>query len=465
MALDQLITPIFGSKSFAQLEHDTYEKYQQQAETEIIDKLQQALDNPHFLNILKHFASKSGCRFLGYREINIRLKSGAQWKVRSPMFQQAEPKKRSGRRPKRRKGTIRHLGLELLGIVDKVSPALVEICTTMAVLCPSFVVAATALRNFGITINDHLLQNITSRFSQLLKPLRVECSHEPQWEQPGLKILICVDGGRTRERKIKRGRRKDGLKRQGYTTDWFEPRLFAITLVDEHGKKVKSVAPIYDGSCGDIDQFFELLKSHLQAINLDEAAEIVFCADGGNGIWSRTEKLIDELGLKDAKQILDYTHAKQNIAFVTKTIADALKLEEKERRELSKEIKDLLWAGNIDGIAALVKEKLPNKRKAPKAALAKLNGYFGNHARFQYQAFREAGLPTGSGSIESAIRRVINLRIKGAGLFWKKENAENIILIRSLVLTGKLKAACQKVFDTTKNTFYYNMLDAVTEGG
>jgi len=91
--------------------------------------------------------------------------------------------------------------------------------------------------------------------------------------------------------------------------------------------------------------------------------------------------------------------------------------------------------------------------------------FFGNHARFQYQAFREAGLPTGSGSIESAIRRVINLRIKGAGLFWKKENAENIILIRSLVLTGKLKTACQKVFDTTKNTFYYNMLDAVIEGG
>ncbi len=41
-----------------------------------------------------------------------------------------------------------------------------------------------------------------------------------------------------------------------------------------------------------LDDFFELLKQHLLSINLEEASEIVFCADGGNGIWPRTEKLI-----------------------------------------------------------------------------------------------------------------------------------------------------------------------------
>ena len=102
--------------------------------------------------------------------------------------------------------------------------------------------------------------------------------------------------------------------------------------------------------------------------------------------------------------------------------------------------------------------KLAGKRKAPKAALKKLNDYFGDHSKFQYHTFSEQGLPTGSGTVESAIRRVINLRIKGTGLFWKKENAENIILLRSLVLTGKLENACRVVSGKVKNMMCNNTL-------
>ncbi|MDQ6979170.1 MAG: hypothetical protein Q9M09_03200 [Mariprofundaceae bacterium] len=202
-----------------------------------------------------------------------------------------------------------------------------------------------------------------------------------------------------------------------------------------------------------------MLKEHLKSINLDEASEVVFCADGGSGIWPRTEKLISELGITNAKQVLDYTHAKQNMSAVQKLISDALKLSEKESTKLSKQIRELLWAGNIDGIADLVKEKLVGKRKAPKAALKKLSEYFGNHAKFQYQTFSENGLPTGSGTIESAIRRVINLRIKGTGLFWKKEHAENMILLRSLVLTGKLKQTCQKALGVVRIMFDNDRLE------
>jgi len=58
---------------------------------------------------------------------------------------------------------------------------------------------------------------------------------------------------------------------------------------------------------------------------------------------------------------------------VKKSIADALNLSDKESRKLSKQIRELLWNGNISGIAELVREKLVGKRKAPKAALKKLN--------------------------------------------------------------------------------------------
>lgn len=459
MTVDRVITSVFGIEDFSQYEQSVYDKYQEMAECEIISNLNELLSNIHFLTILKQWGARCACRFLGYRKITVRLKSGKQWEVLSPVFLRAKPKGKRGKPPKRQKGVLRHLGLEILGIIRQISPALIEVCVSMAVLCPSFEVAANALRGFGISINNHLLQNITMRFATLVKSVRVDCNGDEVWQKSGIKILICVDGGRIRERSTKRGKRKKGQKRQGYSTEWFEPRLLTINQFDENGKKIRSVSPILDGSCGSLDDFFELLKRHLLSINIDEASEIVFCADGGNGIWPRTEKLITELGLSNAKQVLDYTHAKQNISIVKKIISDALKLSDKENGKLSKKIRELLWDGNITGIADLVRGKLVRKKKAAKAALKKLNEYFGAHYRFQYKTFCDNGLPTGSGTVESAIRRVINLRIKGTGLFWKREHAENIIFLRSLVLTGKLKNACRKGLGLVRNMFNNNILE------
>lgn len=461
MTVDGVITSLLGTGNFAEYEQNVYETYQEIAEREIIARLDPLLSNEVFLSLLKQWSARCGCRFFGYREITIRLKSGRQWKVRSPVFLRAKPKGNRGRAPKRQKGALRHLGLELLGIINRTSPALIEICVSMAVLCPSFEVAANALRGLGIAMNEHLLQNLTIRFAGLARRVRIECNGDDVWRKAGIKILVCVDGGRIRERRVKRGKRKKGQKRQGYSTEWFEPRLLTISQFDADGKKIKSVSPIIDGSCGSLDDFFELLKEYLLGINLDEAAEIIFCADGGKGIWPRIDKLIEALGLSRAQRILDYTHAKQNIDVVKKIIADALKLPDKERRKLSTQLRELLWNGDIDGIADLVMEKLPGKRKASKAALKKMNEYFGDHSRFQYKAFRDNALPTGSGTVESAIRRVINLRIKGTGLFWNREHAENILFLRSLVLTGKLKTACRKGLGIVRSMYDNNTIEVL----
>ena len=47
------------------------------------------------------------------------------------------------------------------------------------------------------------------------------------------------------------------------------------------------------------------------------------------------------------------------------------------------------------------------------------------------------GRPLGSGAIESATRRVINLRLKGNGIYWREENVEGMLVLRAAVLTGR----------------------------
>lgn len=83
-----------GTDTFADYEQNVYSRYQERAELEIAEKLNSLLANPAFVTILKLWAAKCACKFDGYRDIKIRLKSGKKWEVSSPIFLKAKPKKK-----------------------------------------------------------------------------------------------------------------------------------------------------------------------------------------------------------------------------------------------------------------------------------------------------------------------------------------------------------------------------------
>jgi len=55
----------------------------------------------------------------------------------------------------------------------------------------------------------------------------------------------------------------------------------------------------------------------------------------------------------------------------------------------------------------------------------------------KYPTFRSMGVPLGSGAIESSIRRVVNLRLKGNAIYWREENAEAMMQVRAQVVTNR----------------------------
>ncbi len=55
----------------------------------------------------------------------------------------------------------------------------------------------------------------------------------------------------------------------------------------------------------------------------------------------------------------------------------------------------------------------------------------------RYQRYRAAGHPIGSGAVESAVRRVVNLRMKGPSVFWTEEHAEGILHLRAQSKSGR----------------------------
>jgi hypothetical protein len=123
----------------------------------------------------------------------------------------------------------------------------------------------------------------------------------------------------------------------------------------------------------------------------------------------------------------------------------------------------MLWLGDIKGIEETTLEMLSGKKRALKKARKKLDDYFCDYTRFQYASFRAKKIPVGSGAVESAIRRIINLRVKSSGMFWKRENIEIMIFLRSLVLTGKLRNAFEKTLEMPIKMLNKNELEELPE--
>ena len=63
-----------------------------------------------------------------------------------------------------------------------------------------------------------------------------------------------------------------------------------------------------------------------------------------------------------------------------------------------------------------------------------------NEHRMRYAEFRARGYPIGSGTVESACKRVIGARLKQAGMRWSKAGAQAVLNLRSHLLSGRWDA-------------------------
>ncbi len=72
-----------------------------------------------------------------------------------------------------------------------------------------------------------------------------------------------------------------------------------------------------------------------------------------------------------------------------------------------------------------------------KAIRTQRDSFIKNQSRMAYATLIAMKLPSGSGAMESTVRRVVNLRLKGPSLFWCRARAEAILLLRSYDKAGR----------------------------
>lgn len=426
---DEWLREVSQDFNFAALEAKVGEVVNRLGAAVLKAALSALLMAPEFIQALKDLGARLGMRLKGYRSVKVHLGSGQSVEVVAPYFVKAVPK---GRRRARRQGA--YLGLEVLGFLRRCSNRLVSEVAQAALLCPSFEVAHAVLERRGLEVDVKTIRGLCRVLFEQGRWFRGQISLTGTEQLAGRTLVIGIDGGRLRERRRKRGRKKAGQKRQGYHTDWKEPKLFTLYVLDSEGQVVKSFAPLHDATMRNHEGLFALLERYLDALDLERVARIVFCGDGAPWIWSGVEALCQRQGLDQARvdQVIDYTHAKQNL----QELIDLLPARLQHQGRPAKQWRDWLWQGDLEALYQSLCETLRGKKKVQ--ALNKWDNYFArNHQRLQYARFRELAVPCGSGCVESAIRRVINLRLKAPGTFWTPEMAECFLFLRSQLLSGR----------------------------
>ena len=159
-------------------------------------------------------------------------------------------------------------------------------------------------------------------------------------------------------------------------------------------------------------------------------------ADGARWIWNRVGPLLRRLGIQPERvnELVDFYHAVEHLG---KIAAVQRRWSGPERqRWITRQRRHLLNGRRAEVQAAI--DALCGRRASQ--ALKRERAYFkrnGDRGRLDYARIAAMKLPIGSGAIESTIRRVVNLRLKGASVYWHKKSAEAILLLRSYYKAGR----------------------------
>ena len=432
--------------SFLEMELDIHRVYRSLAD-ELVEKvLKIILGNPEFRGQTARALRASGRSYkdVGRREVPVTLLGGKKTRVEMEYFRRdlrGRPgrKRRSGRRGKAGGGI--YPALAALGIWYMTTPALASEVARQVTASDSVRAARAALARRGIDLGHGKTLNLVNRVSHRAVEQRNEwlqrMRDSPTKAGPlaNKRVVIATDGGRLRERRSSnRGRKRAKTGRRGYQTPWREPKMLVIYTVDDKGKQSDVFRPVYDATLQDCDAVFEMLVGYLRALGAHQAAELIIVGDGAKWIWGRVDELVSQIGLERAKvtEVIDWYHAVETLHTIASYPA---KWSQKQKAKWIRKAKRLLYAGKIDELHTYISELAVGRRA--KSVRKHRNYFLGNQARMQYEAFEGAGIPCGSGAVESAIRRVVNQRMKGNAKFWRESNAEGILLLRSYLKAGR----------------------------
>jgi hypothetical protein len=310
---------------------------------------------------------------------------------------------------------------------DSLSGGLEEAICMLAPYMPLEEVADKLQRLMMVEVDDNTIQRSVIRVGSAMQAQQ-EQHMEQAWQageppamevaQPPERLYISVDGTKVHLRE-----------------GWREVKVAALyetTAIPQPDgtTDIRAVDITYVVSFEKAETFARYVYLEAARRGLHQAGEVIVLGDGAEWIWNHITDLCDK-----PLEILDFYHASLHVA----EAGEALYGDDTPQSKawVDQRLEELREEGPGACLASLW-QATGEASASAKQVLAKQIGYLNTHKhRMHYPELRAAGYHIGSGSVESACKRIIGGRLKQSGMIWSREGAEAMAHLRAAVLSGR----------------------------
>lgn len=228
----------------------------------------------------------------------------------------------------------------------------------------------------------------------------------------------------------------DGVLTHTHTDGWREVKVGCVyttrarpTRAHSTSPALHTTAPSYVAGLTSAEPFGWQLWAEASRRGLSADTEVVVLGDGAHWIWH-----LAATHFPQATQIVDWYHASQYLWQAAATIFGE---ESGARAAWVTPLRDALWDGQIAAVLAALERHRPLGGGVTEA----LRYYTTHRERMHYPCYRARGLHIGSGTVESACKRVVSTRLKLAGMIWNTAGAEAVAVVRAWLLSERWQEA------------------------
>jgi hypothetical protein len=276
--------------------------------------------------------------------------------------------------------------------------------------------AAKLKEHYGIDIPVSTIRATTEKHGEAI--LEKQKQGLPLGKEPGVAILITeMDGSMLPVVETAEPSETSIDRRKTRKLSWKEARL---CLAHTPG----SVTPVFAATTGSVE---EAGQQWLQcAIAAGAGSQTKFHGLGDGASWI-TDQLEMQFGTQ-AHYLVDFYHLCEYLSAAANVVAGNEK--ESWMDEKKSWLKDNCWQAVLETLQPFMEDAGIVDKDAPVRACHR---YIRNRSNYlDYKSALAAGLPIGSGEIESAHRYVFQIRLKIAGAWWKMENLSRMVALRIL---------------------------------
>ena len=273
--------------------------------------------------------------------------------------------------------------------------------------------------HYGITVPSSAERRVTEKHAQRMREMEALKTEIPEKgtveciiaQTDGAMIPIVITDPEGHEDPC-----ADADRRKGRAVRWQEGRL---ALARQKG----SVKPVFGATMAGPEKTGDLWLDCAIRAGLNLGCEVHCLGDGATWIADQASRVFGT----QAGFLVDFYHVCEYLGEAAQSCAP------ENKESWLQEQKHNLKTNNVSQVLEALKPHLePDTRADEKAPARKCYRYLTNRlTQLDYQSAIEADLPIGSGEIESGNRRVIQQRLKISGAWWREENADYMLALRT----------------------------------